>query len=87
MDNLEQQIKELIVEQLRLEIAPSSIQTADPIFGEVLGLDSIDALELIVGLEKKFGLKVSDQNEWRKILYSVETLANYLQKQLAEKSE
>lgn len=76
---LEQRIKTLIVDQLRLNIDPNQIDSHAPIFGEALGLDSIDALELIVGIESHFGVKVTDPNAWKKILYSVKTLAEYLQ--------
>ena len=58
MDNLKQQIKELIINSLELEdIKPENINDSEPIFGEGLGLDSIDALELGIALKKKFGVK------------------------------
>ncbi|MEK7484339.1 MAG: phosphopantetheine-binding protein [Planctomycetota bacterium] len=82
----EQRIKKLIVEQLRLDIDPNQIESSAPIFGEKLGLDSIDALELIVGIESTFGVKVTDPNEWKKILYSVNTLAEYLERHSSQKS-
>ena len=59
--SLEQRVKELIVRQLRLKTAPEDIEDTAPLFGGALGLDSIDALELVVGLEKEFGQTITDQ--------------------------
>ncbi len=80
MDNLKQQIKELIISSLELEdIKPENIQDSAPIFGEGLGLDSIDALELGVVLKKKFGIKFSaESTENRKHFASVDSLAEYI---------
>jgi acyl carrier protein len=80
MDDLKCQIKELIVNALELEdIKPESIADSEPIFGEGLGLDSIDALELGVALKKKFGIKFSSENaENRKHFASVNSLAAYI---------
>jgi acyl carrier protein len=80
MDNLKQQIKELIVSALELEdIKPEDIQDGAPIFGEGLGLDSIDALELGVALKKKFGVKFSSESaDNKKHFASVNDLAAYI---------
>jgi acyl carrier protein len=80
MDDLKRQIKELIVNALELEdIRPENIVDSEPIFGEGLGLDSIDALELGVALKKKFGIKFSSENaENRKHFASVDSLAAYI---------
>jgi acyl carrier protein len=80
MDDLKRQIKELIVNALELEdIKPEHIADSEPIFGEGLGLDSIDALELGVALKKKFGIKFSSENaENRKHFASVDSLAAYI---------
>ena len=81
MDGLKQQIKELIISALELEdIKPENIVDSEPLFGEGLGLDSIDALELGVALKKKFGVKFSAENaDNRKHFASVDALAAYIE--------
>jgi acyl carrier protein len=81
MDNLKQQVKELIVSALELEdIKPENIVDSEPLFGEGLGLDSIDALELGVALKKKFGVKFSAENaDNKKHFASVDALAAYIE--------
>ncbi len=75
-DNLELQLKEMLVETLMLEVEPEEIGDADPLFGEGgLGLDSVDALQIVVSLDKNFGLKIADQEAAREILRSVSTIA------------
>jgi acyl carrier protein len=80
MDNLKYQIKELIISALELEdIKPENISDSDPIFGEGLGLDSIDALELGIALKKNFGVKFSSENADNKEHFaSVDALAAYI---------
>jgi acyl carrier protein len=75
---LKEEIKRLIVERLKLEIDPASIGDSQPLFGEGLGLDSIDALELVLGIEQAFGVKVDDEEVGAKALGSVETLAAFV---------
>ena len=60
-EELAPRVKDLIVRRLKLEIDPKSIDDAAPLFGEGLGLDSIDALELVLGLEQEFHIKVDDE--------------------------
>jgi len=80
MSDLREQLKEQIIEQLNLEdVSSEEIGTEDPLFGEGLGLDSIDALELIVLLEKEYGIKVQDPEKSKKILYSVDTMADLIE--------
>jgi acyl carrier protein len=81
MDNLKLQIKELIISALELEdIKPENIADSAPLFGEGLGLDSIDALELGVALRKKFGVKFSTENADNKRHFaSVDALASYIE--------
>lgn len=76
------EIKKLIVEALALEdIAPEEIETSAPLFVEGLGLDSIDALELAMALEEKYGVTVGDDpDENQKIFFSVESLMGFVQK-------
>ncbi len=74
-----QQLKPQIIEQLNLEeIKPDDIDTNAPLFGEGLGLDSIDALELIVLLEKHYNLKIQDPKNAKDIFKSVKTMADYI---------
>ena len=80
MDELKQEIKELIISSLELEdIKPEDIKDDAPIFGKGLGLDSIDALELGVAIKKKFGVKLSAENEdSKKHFASVNALAEFI---------
>ncbi|MCB0456233.1 MAG: phosphopantetheine-binding protein [Flavobacteriaceae bacterium] len=79
MSNLKEELKTKIIEQLNLEdITVGDIADDDSLFGDGLGLDSIDALELIVMLDKDYGIKLSDPKEGRKIFESIETMANYI---------
>ena len=78
MDELKDRIRKLIIEKLRLEVKPEEIKDDQPLFGEGLGLDSIDALELIVLLEKNYGIKIEDPKDGRKVFYSVDTMADFI---------
>lgn len=72
-------IKRLIIERLKLEeITPEDIQTDAPLFGEGLGLDSIDALELVIGLEKEYGISIPDAEVGKRVFQSVRTIAQYI---------
>ncbi|HKB08129.1 MAG TPA: phosphopantetheine-binding protein [Candidatus Polarisedimenticolia bacterium] len=72
-------MKRFIVRRLRLEqIDPDRIQDDAPLVGGGLDLDSIDLLELVVGLEKEYGLKIADVAEGRRILTSVKTLVEFV---------
>jgi acyl carrier protein len=80
MEELIVKIKEQVIEVLNLEdIDPDDIDTDAPLFGDGLGLDSIDALELIVLLEKQYGIKIEDPKDGKKIFYSIRTIAEYIQ--------
>ena len=79
MEELIQKLKVEIIEVLNLEeMEPDDIETDAPLFGDGLGLDSIDALELIVLLEKNYGIKIEDPKDGRKIFYSVRTMAEFI---------
>ena len=79
-----QRVKELIVRRLKLEIDPQSIDSSAPLFGEGLGLDSIDALELVLGLEQEFGITVQDEEVGVKPFASVDALVDFIeQKKIA----
>ena len=79
MDALVEELKVKLIEQLNLEdIKPEEINPSEPLFGEGLGLDSIDALELIVLLERDYGIKISDPKEGRKVFATLLTMAEYI---------
>ncbi|MDR1602775.1 MAG: phosphopantetheine-binding protein [Tannerella sp.] len=80
MDKLILKLKEEIIEVLNLEdITPADIDENAPLFGDGLGLDSIDALELIVLMEKNYGIKLKDPSQGRDLFKSVRILAEYIQ--------
>lgn len=73
------QLKKLIIERLKLEeVTPGDIGADDPLFGEGLGLDSIDALELVLGLEKAYGVIIPDAEVGQRVFQSVRTIAQYV---------
>jgi acyl carrier protein len=79
MDELIDKLKQEVIQQLNLEdISASDIDADAPLFGEGLGLDSIDALELIVLLEKNYGIKIEDPKDGKKIFFSIRTMAEYI---------
>ena len=79
MDELIDKLKLEVIQQLNLEdISPVDIDPDSPLFGEGLGLDSIDALELIVLLEKNYGIKIEDPKDGKKIFFSIRTMAEYI---------
>ena len=75
---LKTRVKDLIVRRLKLDIQPGAIEDAAPLFGEGLGLDSIDALELVLGIEQEFGVKVADEEVGVKAFSSVDSLADFI---------
>ncbi|MEZ4241044.1 MAG: phosphopantetheine-binding protein [Myxococcota bacterium] len=80
MEDLKARLKSLIVDALHLEeVDPTSIPDSTPLFGaDPLNLDSVDALELVLEVERAFGVQLDDSAETRKVLYSVDTLAAHL---------
>lgn len=82
MDALIEKLKTQIIEQLNLvEVKPEEINADSPLFGEGLGLDSIDALELIVLLEKHYGIKIEDPKDGKTIFQSLRTMAEFIKAQ------
>jgi acyl carrier protein len=77
--SLNARIKQAIVSALRLPIAPEEIQDDAPLFGEGLGLDSIDALELVLELERTFGVTISDEQTGSRVLRSVSSIATFVE--------
>lgn len=81
MEDLVLKLKEQIIEALNLEeMTPADIENDAPLFGEGLGLDSIDALELIVLLEKDYGIRLANPAEGKAIFKSMNTIAEYVEK-------
>jgi len=78
-DPLNARLKLLVVETLRLEdVAPEDIPDDEPLIGGGLSIDSVDALELVVKLEREFGLKIASSEESRRALASISSLAAYV---------
>jgi acyl carrier protein len=77
----ESDVAELIISALKLEIAPSDIQPDDPLFGDGLGLDSIDALEIAFVISQRYGFEIkADEAKAHKIFASLRTLTKYIGK-------
>ena len=80
MEKLIEKIKLQVIEVLNLEdVETSDIDTDAALFGDGLGLDSIDALELIVLLEKQYGIKIEDPKDGKKIFQTIRTIAEYIE--------
>ena len=79
MEDLKTELKEKVIEALKLaDITPSDIDDEAPLFGEGLGLDSIDALELMLLLEKNYGIRLANPAEGKKVFVNVNTMAQYV---------
>ena len=86
LDTLRSEIKHAIVRSLRLPISPEEIGDATPLFDEGLGLDSIDVLELVLEIERSFGVSIGDEQTGMKVLRSVDTIADYITSERAKSS-
>ncbi len=71
-------IKEMLVTKLRLRMAPDEIADDQPLFGDGLGLDSIDVLEVVAGIEKEFGVSIQSQEEGERVLKTVDAIAAFV---------
>jgi len=78
---LKHQLKEQIIEALNLlSVTPEDIKDDEPLFNSGLGLDSIDSIELIVLLNRKYGIDIKDPKEGRKVLVDINTMVDYIEK-------
>ncbi len=79
MENTKKKIKEILIEDLKIQgITPDEIKDTDPLFGDGLGLDSLDAVELVVLIQKYFDVQIADMEEGEKAFESVECLAKFI---------
>jgi acyl carrier protein len=77
---LKEKLKVQIIHFLNLnDLTPADIKDDEPLFGDGLGLDSIDSLELIVLLKREYGINIQDPKEGRKVLVDVNTMARYIE--------
>jgi acyl carrier protein len=77
-DALKLRIKEMLVRQLKLQMTPEEIDDKAPLFGEGLGLDSIDVLEVVASIEKEFSVVIQSQEEGERVLTSVQGIGDFL---------
>lgn len=88
LTELKREIKLLIIETSKIpDIQPEDIVDDAPIFGEGLGLDSIDSLEIVLALQKKYGVGIDDQNLARNILQSINTIAEFVMNEQLKKEK
>lgn len=81
---IRQRLKELMISELMLDMTPADIGDDTPLFGPAgIGLDSVDALQLVVMIEKNFHFKMADQDQAKRILHSVNTIAEALEQKAA----
>jgi acyl carrier protein len=83
-----ERLKQILVASLHLEgVSPDSIGDSERLFGEGLGLDSVDALELVVALEKEYGIKIRSDEVTPEVFSTVASLARFVEARLGERDE
>lgn len=85
-DTLKDEIKRAIVESLRLPIPVEEIGDATSLYSDGLGLDSIDVLELVLEMERRFGVSITDDETGQRVLRSVDTIADFIVAERAKKT-
>lgn len=84
METIKQQLKEILINDLKIQgITPEEIKDDEPLFGDVLGLDSLDAVELVVLIQKHFNVQIADMDEGRVAFESIEKLAEFISERKA----
>ncbi len=89
-DELRREVKVLILETLGInDLQPDEIDNEKPLFGgeNMLTLDSVDALEIIMAIQRRYGIRIADQNLARNIIRSVDSIASFLEESLNSKGE
>lgn len=80
MDNLKQQLKEILVNEMKIQgVTPADIKDDDPLFGDGLGLDSLDAVELVVLVNKHFSVQIADMEKGKEAFVSINSLAKFIE--------
>ena len=85
-DTLKEEIKRAIVESLRLPISVDQIENDMSLFAEGLGLDSIDVLELVLEMERRFGVSITEDETGQRVLRTVDTIADFIVSERARKT-
>ena len=85
-ETLKEEVKRAIVESLRLPMTAGEIENGMSLFAEGLGLDSIDVLELVLEMERRFGVSITDDETGKRVLRSVDTIADFIVSERARKS-